>query len=85
MVAAGLARSNDWSWALTLRDTVLPELGLGHCGNNQAGCSTWVDRPEVIAFKRGGTGAARVLPADHVLGTTVSRPEIGAESATDKP
>ncbi len=84
LVAAGLARGGHWSLALALRDTVLPEFDLGHCGNNQALCSTWVDRHEVVAYRRGGTVGSRALAADRFLGASVSLPEDGAESASDR-
>jgi hypothetical protein len=84
MVAAGLARGADWSLAVALRDSVLPEFDLGHCGNNHAVCSTWVDSPEVIGLKRHGILGSRALAADHYLGASVSLPEIGAGVASEK-
>jgi hypothetical protein len=85
MVAAGLARGADWSMAVALRDTVLPEFDLGHCGNNQALCSTWVDSPEVIAVKRVGGLGSRALAPDRFLGPSVNLPELTTASNSEKP
>jgi hypothetical protein len=84
LVAAGLARGGDWSLAVALRDTVLPEFELGHCGNNHALCSTWVDNPELMAVKRGSIMASRALMPDRYLGPAVSLPEIETDTVSAK-